>query len=122
MNAITFTHAADRKLRFDQTTCESTLMSLGALVHTKSSNGEFATDAAGLEVSRDMAKSAGIASVVHVQSIGEMMAYADIDNISKSAMSDIGWLLVTLGRHAQEMINLQDDLDDALRLSGIAKY
>jgi hypothetical protein len=111
---IKFTHSHNGELQFDGTTCGTPIVQLGALIGTKTARGEFPTDLKGLEEATETASSAIFAFATNIVSIGELLAYADVDNVSSSALSDIGSLVATLGSHIQTLENMKTSLGDAI--------
>lgn len=112
MKPINFAYGSGGKLEFDGATCGTPIVQLGALLHTMSESGEFATDMAGIDEASLTVNSAIVAFATNIESIGELLAYADVDNVSSQALSDIGSLVATLGNHVRTLANMKTRLED----------
>lgn len=113
MKPIKFAHGPGGQLKFDGTTCGTPIVQLGALLHTMAESGEVATDAEGIETSKLLADSAITAFAVNIESIGELLAYADVDNVNSKTIADIGSLIATLGNHIRTLSDFRTSLEDA---------
>lgn len=113
MKPIKFTYGHAGQLDFDGTTCATSLVQLGALLHTMSQSGEFATDAEGLEATGLTVDSAIVAFSSNIETIGELLAHADVDNVSSVALSDLGSLIATLGNYVRTLANMKTRIEDA---------
>jgi ribosomal 50S subunit-associated protein YjgA (DUF615 family) len=65
-------------------------------------------------VAQETVGSASFALATHVQSIGQLMAYAEHKNIGSEVWQDIGWMLTTFGRQLMDLHNLDQDLSEAI--------
>lgn len=113
MKPIKFAYGNGGQLDFDGTTCATSLVQLGALLHTMSQSGEIATDAEGLESAGLIADSAIVAFANNIETIGELLAHADVDNVSRAAISDLGSLISTLGNYVRTLANMKTRIEDA---------
>lgn len=122
MKPLAFGHASCGTLQLDETTCGTPLAQLGALYYTMDAAGAMATDKEGLEEASMVADAAITAFAFNLQSIGELLFHADVDNVSSGALNDLGNLVRTLGRNIITLSNMKAGFDDELiRLARQAK-
>lgn len=98
----------------------SNVLMLGALAHTreydkKTFHKKYQTDIAGLEILRSKTHETITVIAYSVTALGEIMAYADLDNVDKGSLATFGWLISGLAELQNQLIFENMEVTHALK-------
>jgi hypothetical protein len=98
----------------------SNVLMLGALAHTREYDKsifhkKYQTDIAGLEILSSKTHEAITVIADSVTALGEIMAYADLDNVDKGSLTTLGWLISGLSELQNQLIFENMEVTHALK-------
>ncbi|MDP1664485.1 MAG: hypothetical protein Q8L79_05090 [Methylobacter sp.] len=118
-NHINFKHSENGGIDFNGNSVFSNVLMLGALAHTreydkKTFHKKYQTDITGLEILRSRTHETITVIADSVVALGEIMAYADLENVGKSSLVTLGWLISGLAELQNQLIFENYEVTDAL--------
>lgn len=118
---INFKHGENGRIGlYNGNSVFSNILMLGALAHTreydkKTFHNKYQTDIAGLESLRSKTHETITVIADSVSALGEIMAYADLDNVDKGSLATFGWLISGLSELQNQLIFENIEVTHALK-------